>query len=207
MKTQLTRVYPEVSVALINGVNQESVNAKELYNFLKDNGNHPQKWLDSAIKNYGFERGIDFEVSHPDAGASILPSSILVRNVQVSMVMAKELALLSRSQYGRAYRRHLIQLEENVARLHKAYLAEMEQRVSKLENKQVNEYFSAREFFESKGVFGISKDAMKINGSVIKAFCVGLGVPVHAIYNRGGQRVVNVYPLGALNAWWKSVNK
>ena len=203
MKNVSKRVYPMESVALINGVNQESVNARELYDFLYPLSKDPKGWFNRSIKDYEFKEGIDF-VASPNASIDAFSTApIAISNIQVSMVMAKELAMVAKSDFSRSYRRYLINMEANVELLRKAYEAEMQAKVYQLENKQVVEYFSAREFFESKGVLGVSKDAMRINGAAIKSFCINLGIPLHAVYNPVGKKVANLYPLGALEAWWK----
>jgi len=89
MLVSIQKEFPSVSVASINGVNQESVNARELYLFLSESGKSPSKWWNSAIQNYDFVEGVDFDKRHPSASAAILRSSRVLGDIQVSMVMAE----------------------------------------------------------------------------------------------------------------------
>ncbi|MBX9477466.1 antA/AntB antirepressor family protein [Yersinia enterocolitica] len=73
-------------------------------------------WFNSRVVQYGFTRGADFDQLTPDR-VEITKAGRPEVNYVISLNMAKELAMVERTEQGRAVRRYFIKCEEE---LHKS---------------------------------------------------------------------------------------
>ena len=88
-----------------------TVNARELHAFLGV-GKHFGSWISDRIEQYGFARGVDFEVfpgigNNPSGGRPALEYA-------VSLDMAKELAMVERTEKGKQARQYFIECERRL---------------------------------------------------------------------------------------------
>jgi len=90
----------------INGVEVNSVNAKDIYDYLGIK-THFTTWIQRTVDKYDFRSDIDFQ------SLSILkPSGQTENAVIVTLDMAKELCMVSNTVKGRETRRYFISVEK-----------------------------------------------------------------------------------------------
>ena len=91
----------------------ETVNARELYQFLEV-GKDFSTWIKNRIEQYGFAEGVDFvtmEAAPQNGGAGNRGFKV---EYYIAIDMAKELAMVERSDKGREARRYFIECEKRL---------------------------------------------------------------------------------------------
>ncbi|WP_252120398.1 antA/AntB antirepressor family protein [Symbiopectobacterium purcellii] len=93
----------------INGEAVQTVNARDLHEFLKV-GKDFSNWIKDRIKQYGFVENIDYVVfansgENPNGGRP-------VKEYAISIDMAKELSMVERNEKGKEARQYFIQCEK-----------------------------------------------------------------------------------------------
>lgn len=113
----------------IGGRETNMVSAKALHKAMGVRRDY-STWLAERIKDYGFERGVDYvvfdspvlgnqsaEINQFDGGwVTKRGGDRRSKDTGLSLSMAKELAMVERSEQGRAVRRYFIQCEEALQR-------------------------------------------------------------------------------------------
>lgn len=111
MNTQLKSLLP-LNTTLRQGIKQELVNARDLWKFL-DSKQHFADWIKYYIKTYGFKKDWDYFSLHKimkrETGAT------KIKEYLITLSMAKELAMVDRSEQGRLARQYFIKCEEALA--------------------------------------------------------------------------------------------
>lgn len=102
----------QITRATIGGAAIQTVNARDLHAFLEV-GKDFSTWVKDRIEQYGFQEGEDF-VAHllPNIGEK--GQGRPTREYALSMDMAKELAMVERSDKGKQARQYFIQCERVV---------------------------------------------------------------------------------------------
>lgn len=93
---------------ILNGEHQPLVDARTLHEFLGV-GRMFQHWIKERIKDYGFAQDIDFVELPVLANRGFWQTNIT--EYHLSLDMAKELAMVERSDKGREVRRYFIAVE------------------------------------------------------------------------------------------------
>lgn len=96
-----------VKVENIGG--RQFVNARDLHDRLEV-GRDFSTWIKERIEKYSFTLGWDYETCSPDLGSDKHGGQNKVE-YQLSVEMAKELAILENNEKGRAVRQYLIKIE------------------------------------------------------------------------------------------------
>lgn len=123
------------------GTERRGIDARDLHAQL-GNGTRFNDWLAARIKEYGFEAGRDFfdysksSNQKPKGRGGDRRS----KDYLLTLTTAKELAMVERTDAGRAIRRYLIDLEERVARGDVTLAAEIADRASEADQ----EWLAAR---------------------------------------------------------------
>ncbi|WAC75327.1 antA/AntB antirepressor family protein [Roseateles sp. SL47] len=103
----------QITSATIGGVAVQTVNARDLYSFLEV-GKDFSTWMKDRIAQYGFVEHEDYEVAHelssPVSGSSMARPQRTVA-YHISVDMAKELAMVERTEKGKQARQYFIQCE------------------------------------------------------------------------------------------------
>lgn len=108
------------------GADRHGIDARELHKRL-DNGTRFNDWIAARIREYEFEDGRDFySISSKTPGKAGRPR----KDYLLTLTTAKELAMVERTDQGRAIRRALIELEERVASGDVTLAAEIADRAS-----------------------------------------------------------------------------
>lgn len=112
--------FPAVVPAAIGGAAVQSVDGRELHNFL-DVGKDFSTWIRARVSAYGFTEHTDFEVfpGLGENGSAGRPT----KEYALSIDMAKELCMVERNDKGKAARRYFIECER---RLHAASIANID---------------------------------------------------------------------------------
>ena len=100
----------------IDGELQQTVNARELHEFLEV-GRDFSNWIKGRISKYGFEENVDYiiaqNLSSPDlANAKARPQTL--KEYYISIDMAKELAMVENNDKGREARKYFIECEKKL---------------------------------------------------------------------------------------------
>ena len=99
----------QISKVNINGAEVNSVNSRDIYDYLKI-GRHYADWIKSSIDKYGFEDNLDFTIH----------KFVIGKNTQldyiVTLDMAKELCMVSNTDKGKEVRRYFIHVEKESKR-------------------------------------------------------------------------------------------
>jgi phage anti-repressor protein len=106
------------------GDHDQAVNARELHQFLEV-GRDFNTWIKGRIDEYGFTEGQDYGV-FPNSGENPQGGRPAIEYL-VTLDMAKELAMVERTEKGRQVRRYFIACEKKL-RQTDYYLAEMVRR-------------------------------------------------------------------------------
>ena len=107
------QVNPLVNVfhAIIDGINQLAVNARDLHKFLKV-GRRFTTWIQGRIAEYGFAENLDF-ISFSQSGEKPKGGRPTVE-YHLTLDMAKELAMVENNEEGRKVRRYFIRCEKDL---------------------------------------------------------------------------------------------
>lgn len=89
----------------------ETISAKDLHSFLGSQKRYVD-WIERKIERYGFEDGIDYTVFHQKV--KNLQGGRPRKEYAVTTDMAKELAMLDKSDMGRQVRRYFIACEQEL---------------------------------------------------------------------------------------------
>lgn len=106
-------IYTEENMLPVeNGGNGLTVNSRDLYNRLCV-GRDYSNWIKGRIREYGFEEGVDFSpVLAKINSADKDPRGRKRIDYIITLDMAKELAMVERSESGRVVRRYFIAVEK-----------------------------------------------------------------------------------------------
>lgn len=108
-------IIPVIS-GVIGGRETNIVSARTLHNALGV-GRDFTNWIKGRIEEYGFKKGVDFEVvkylTSPNS-ASAKSRQQLAHDYLLTLNMAKELAMIERTEQGRAVRQYFIKCEEEL---------------------------------------------------------------------------------------------
>lgn len=98
--------FPAVANGSINGVNIQTVNARDLHTFL-NNGDRFATWIKDRIEQFSFVEGTDFLSfsENPEKGGRPRQEYAL------SLDMAKELSMVERNEQGKRARQYFIECE------------------------------------------------------------------------------------------------
>lgn len=111
--TMNRNVFPSVRDGQFNGKSIRGVEARELHAFLQV-GKKFADWIKDRIKKYDFVEGQDFviyeDLSSPNLGSAKSRAQKTVEYA-ITLDMAKELAMVERSEKGRQVRRYFIECE------------------------------------------------------------------------------------------------
>lgn len=108
------------------GTDRHGIDARELHQRL-NNGTRFNDWISVRLREYEFEEGRDFySISSKTPGQTGRPR----KDYLLTITTAKELAMVERTEQGRAIRRALIDMEERVARGDVTLAAEIADRAS-----------------------------------------------------------------------------
>ncbi|EEZ5175478.1 antA/AntB antirepressor family protein [Escherichia coli] len=105
-----------VSPGIIGGLETGIVSARALHKALGV-GRVFRSWIKGRIEEYGFTEGVDYEVveylSRPDP-VSAKSRQQIAFEYSITVNMAKELAMVERTEQGRAIRQYFIKCEEEL---------------------------------------------------------------------------------------------
>jgi len=99
-----------IASRFIAGTPTKTVNGRKLHCYLEV-GRDFSNWIKGRIEQYGFEEGIDYIVTLAKTGER---RNIKKTNYFVSLDMAKELAMVERTDKGREARRYFIECEKQI---------------------------------------------------------------------------------------------
>lgn len=105
----------QIGSSEINGIEMQTVNARELWYFLESKQQFAD-WIKDRIEKFGFEEGTDFKTGisenyeKPQGGR---PS----KEYTVSLDMAKELAMVENNEKGRQIRKYFIEVEKQARKI------------------------------------------------------------------------------------------
>lgn len=110
---EIQPVTPLVNVfnAVIDGISQLAVNARDLHKFLKV-GRRFTTWIQGRIAEYGFAENLDF-ISFSQSGEKPKGGRPTVE-YHLTLDMAKELAMVENNEEGRKVRRYFIRCEKDL---------------------------------------------------------------------------------------------
>ncbi len=93
----------QITKTKINGAEVNSVNSREIYEYLEINSQYAN-WIQRAIEKYDFEENIDFNIF-------VKPTNNQ-KDYIVTIDMAKELCMVSNTEKGKETRKYFIQVEK-----------------------------------------------------------------------------------------------
>lgn len=99
----------------LNVINNK-IDARELHEKLQVNDKQFRRWITKHIKTYKFEEGVDYEIVSTIVGKT----NQIQNDYMITVDMAKELCLLSKSKLGSMYRKYLINLDKIATEQQKA---------------------------------------------------------------------------------------
>jgi len=126
----------------INGTEENSVNSRDIYEYLELAEGKHNRWIESCIEKYDFIKDIDYISADIDVRGKTTP------NLIVSMDMAKELCMVSNTVKGKETRKYFIAIEKEASKpkirtledivhesalLVQAKVIELESKIKKLE--------------------------------------------------------------------------
>lgn len=94
----------QINKTTINAVEVNSVNAREIYDYLGLAKGQFSRWIKSAIEKYDFIQNEDYLTVDMDVEG--------VKDYIVTLDMAKELCMVSNTEKGKEVRRYFIQIEK-----------------------------------------------------------------------------------------------
>ena len=146
----------EIIQSQINNETVNAVNARELHEKLEVK-THLSTWIKRAIDKYGFEENTDFSILKSLNGANPVLDYI------ITIDMAKELCLLDDSDFGRQYRKYLIECEKQAkALLPKTYAEALRVLADESEQKELALKI-AEEATRTKAEIGSRREATAMN--------------------------------------------
>ena len=101
----------QISTTTIGAENVNSVNAREIHEYLEVKTNFTT-WIQRAIEKYDFEEGVDF-LSKMEESNGGRPSKVFI----VSLDMAKELSMLENNEKGKETRKYFINFEKQAKKV------------------------------------------------------------------------------------------
>jgi len=102
--------FPVVTMGDIGGETVQTVNAREIHDFLMV-GKDFSTWIKDRIQQYGFAENQDFTIVFPKSGENP-QGGRPPKEYHASIDMAKELSMVERNEQGRKARRYFIQKEK-----------------------------------------------------------------------------------------------
>jgi len=156
----------EIQQTQINGAEENSVNSREIYEYLEVDTQY-SIWIQRAIEKYDFIENEDFVLIKNDYKSAGRPTTDYI----VTMDMAKELCMVSNTEKGKETRKYFIKIEKEASKgnfdkllTSKQFNAEMSKLDLKLEktnikrlklllkrNKMLGAKFSMSEYVERLG--------------------------------------------------------
>lgn len=124
----------KIQESKINGVDVNSVNSRDIHNYLEINTTY-SNWIKRAIDKYGFIENEDFTISKNGNGANAFIDYI------VTIDVAKELCMVSNTDKGKETRRYFIEAEKKLNKplsfeeMAKQTILLADKRIRELENK------------------------------------------------------------------------
>ncbi len=95
----------------INGQPVLVVDARELHAYM-DNGTRFNDWFPRRVQEFGFTQDIDFrEILKIEYNPNRLGGRMTIKDYRLTLDMAKELAMVERTEKGRLVRRYFIDCE------------------------------------------------------------------------------------------------
>ncbi|MEM9424761.1 MAG: antA/AntB antirepressor family protein [Spirochaetota bacterium] len=88
-------------------------NARELHQFLESKQRFSD-WIKKRINKYGFVDGVDFTCHHK----KMIANNATVFDYEITLDMAKELAMVENNERGREIRRYFIEVEHRARQAH-----------------------------------------------------------------------------------------
>ena len=105
-----TQLIPVVSDQ-IDGQPVLAVDARELHAFM-NNGTRFNDWFVRRVQEFGFIQGVDFrEILKKEYNPNRLGGQMTIKEYRLTLDMAKELAMVERTEKGRMVRRYFIECE------------------------------------------------------------------------------------------------
>lgn len=121
-----------ISKSVIGEVSAETVNARELHEFLEV-GRDFSNWIKDRIEKYGFEEGIDYVLTLAKTGER---NNVVKHEYHLTLDMAKELSMVENNDKGRAARKYFIRVEKEAR--YAVALAEAELKDKYIEQLEIN---------------------------------------------------------------------
>ncbi|VWX31598.1 hypothetical protein ENHY17A_50407 [Moraxellaceae bacterium 17A] len=118
LNQEVQPVIPLVNVfnAVIDGINQLAVNARDLHKFLKV-GRDFTTWIKGRISQYVFVENVDYiiveNLSSPNRGSAKSRCQKMT-DYHLALDMAKELSMVENNEEGRKIRRYFIRCEKDL---------------------------------------------------------------------------------------------
>jgi phage anti-repressor protein len=119
----------------IDSINQHLVDARILHTYLEV-GKHFTDWIKQRIKEYGFSSYIDYKLTDHKVGKR---SNVIKKKYELTLDMAKELAMVERNKKGREARRYFIECERQLIESFRPTYKE--KNVLKQESIKINDLF------------------------------------------------------------------
>jgi len=108
--------YPKTITTQLNGSITNMIDISELHRFLGYTKNNLKRWISSQLLP-NFDENQDYVLAHQPVESSS-PERVALSYYYITLDTAKHLALMSHSEIGKQYRKHLIGLEkDHLARL------------------------------------------------------------------------------------------
>lgn len=126
----------QITKTTINGAEVNSVNSRDIYEYLKINSQYAN-WIQRAIEKYDFEENIDFNIF-------VKPNNNQ-KDYIVTIDMAKELCMVSNTENGKLARRYFIDIEKkynnplSFEEMAKQTILLADKKIKELENKILND--------------------------------------------------------------------
>lgn len=127
----------------------KTVLARELHEFLKSKQDF-STWIKKRIKAYGFIENEDFTLH------KLMERKTWKHEYVISLNMAKELAMVEKTEAGKRIRNYFIEVEKHYKEIATPeHLQELSNRLKKVEEKQINfiNDWSVDRFLRANGVF------------------------------------------------------
>ncbi|MFV0231713.1 antA/AntB antirepressor family protein [Empedobacter falsenii] len=128
---------------------EQIVSARELHEFLKSKQDF-STWIKKRIKAYGFVENKDFTLHR------LMERKTWKHEYLISLNMAKELAMVEKTEAGRRIRNYFIEVEKHYQEIATPkQIAELNNRLKSVEEKQINfiNDWSVDRFLRANGVF------------------------------------------------------
>ncbi|MGV0753170.1 antA/AntB antirepressor family protein [Empedobacter brevis] len=128
---------------------EQIVSARELHELLKSKQDF-STWIKKRIKAYGFIENKDFTLHR------LMERKVWKHEYEISINMAKELAMVEKTETGRLIRNYFIEVEKHYKEIATPeHLQELSNRLKKIEANQINfiNDWSVDRFLRANGVF------------------------------------------------------